>query len=42
MLAIENEGKRFLQQERTSFSKKYKFDLLDLQKKCICEFEFAV
>lgn len=32
MLAIENEGKRFLQQERTSFSKKYKSDLLDLQK----------
>lgn len=32
MLAIENEGKRFLQQEKTSFSKKYKFDLLDLQK----------
>lgn len=32
MLAIENEGERFLHQERTSFSKIYKFDFLDLQK----------
>lgn len=45
MLAVENEGERFLHQERTSFSKIYKSDFSDLQKNIyiyICEFEFAV
>lgn len=32
MLAVENEGERFLHQERTSFSKIYKSDFSDLQK----------
>lgn len=35
MLAVENEGERFLHQERTSFSKIYKSDFSDLQKKNI-------
>lgn len=35
MLAVENEGERFLHQERTSFSKIYKSDFSDLQKKYI-------